>query len=48
MDDADLTFNWLEVNGQHAFVRDEGERHDPVLARQSLGLALDLFQQRLT
>ena len=47
LEDADVTFSWLEVNGQHAFIRDEGPRYDPELARQCLGLVLDLFGRRL-
>jgi carboxymethylenebutenolidase len=47
MDDAELTFSWHEVNGQHAFIRDEGHRYDPELARQCIGLVLDLFHRRL-
>ncbi len=27
-------FTWYEVNGQHAFMRDEGPRYDPELALQ--------------
>jgi carboxymethylenebutenolidase len=37
----------VEVNGQHAFGRDEGPRYDPELARQCLGHVLDLFHRRL-
>jgi carboxymethylenebutenolidase len=47
MDDAELTFAWHEVNGQHAFIRDEGHRYDPALARQCMGLVLELFHRRL-
>lgn len=47
MSDADVNFTWHEVNGQHAFVRDEGHRYDPVLAGQCLGMALELFHRRL-
>lgn len=47
MEDAGLRFSWHEVNGQHAFIRDEGHRYDPELARQCLGLVLDLFARRL-
>jgi carboxymethylenebutenolidase len=47
MDDAELHFNWVEVNAQHAFLRDEGHRYDPELARLCLGFALDLFHRRL-
>jgi carboxymethylenebutenolidase len=46
-DDAELDFTWHEVNGQHAFIRDEGHRYDPELARQCTGLVLDLFHRRL-
>jgi carboxymethylenebutenolidase len=48
LEDAGVTFSWVEVNGQHAFIRDEGPRHDPELARQCLGLVLDLFRRRLS
>ena len=47
LEDAGRTFSWHEVNGQHAFVRDEGPRYDAELARQVTGLALDLFRRRL-
>jgi len=47
MADADLRFTWAEFNGQHAFMRDEGPRYDPELARQCYGLALDLFKRKL-
>lgn len=39
--------NWHEVNGAHAFLRDEGVRYDPDLARSMFGLALDLFHRTL-
>ncbi len=44
---AGVKFQWLEVNGQHAFLRDEGPRYDPVLARLCLNFALELFHRRL-
>jgi carboxymethylenebutenolidase len=44
---AGLTFNWHEFNGQHAFLRDEGHRYDPALARLSHHLVLDLFERNL-
>jgi carboxymethylenebutenolidase len=47
MADAELHFTWHEFNGQHAFMRDEGARYDPELARQCYGLALELFQRKL-
>ena len=47
LEDAGTRFSWLEVNGQHAFGRDEGHRYDPELARQCFGHVLDLFHRRL-
>lgn len=47
LEDAGTRFSWVEVNGQHAFGRDEGHRYDPELARQCLGHVLDLFHRRL-
>ncbi|WP_229797566.1 dienelactone hydrolase family protein [Jeongeupia chitinilytica] len=41
--DAGLDFTWHEFNGQHAFMRDEGERYDAQLALTGYRLALDLF-----
>jgi carboxymethylenebutenolidase len=41
--DAGLSFTWHEFNGQHAFMRDEGERYDPQLAHTGYQLALALF-----
>ena len=45
--EAKLTFTWHEFNGQHAFMRDEGERYDPELALLGYELALKLFQRKL-
>lgn len=47
LNDAGVTFTWHEFNGQHAFMRDEGARYDPVLARLGMDLALELFHRRL-
>jgi carboxymethylenebutenolidase len=44
---AGTRFTWHEFNGAHAFLRDEGPRHDPALARLCWGLALELFHRRL-
>lgn len=46
--DAGVNFTWHEWNGQHAFLRDEGPRYDPVLAQRGYTLAIELFQRRLT
>lgn len=45
--DANLSFTWHEFNGQHAFMRDEGERYDPQLAATGYQLALQLFSNTL-
>ena len=42
-----LRYSWHEVNGAHAFMRDEGPRYDPELAFQLYGITLDFFQRRL-
>ena len=44
---AGTTFTWHEFNGQHAYLRDEGPRYDPELARTCHGLALGLFHRKL-
>ena len=43
-----LDYHWLEVNAQHAFMRDEGERYDPELALQMYTLARHFFQRCLS
>jgi carboxymethylenebutenolidase len=40
-------FSWHEVNGAHAFMRDEGLRYDPELAYSLYGLVFDLFHRKL-
>lgn len=45
--DNAVRFTWLEVNAQHAFMRDEGERYDPVLALQMYQQAVAFFHRTL-
>jgi carboxymethylenebutenolidase len=45
--EANLDFTWHEVNGQHAFLRDEGPRYDPALALASYRMVFDLFGRKL-
>jgi len=45
--EAGVHFTWHEFNGQHAFLRDEGPRYDPALARTCLGMVIDLFKRKL-
>jgi carboxymethylenebutenolidase len=47
MNDADITLQWHEFNGAHAFLRDEGPRYDPALARLAWTLILELLGRRL-
>jgi carboxymethylenebutenolidase len=47
LNEVGARLNWHEVNGAHAFLRDQGIRYDPELARSMLGLALDLFHRTL-
>jgi len=47
MSDAGTWFTWHELNGQHAFMRDEGYRYDPELAHLCYKLVLSLFCRKL-
>lgn len=42
-----VNYNWLEVNAQHAFMRDEGARYDPQLALKMYYTAIDFFNRTL-
>lgn len=46
---AGVNHQWLEVNGQHAFMRDENSfgRYDGELALTTYGLAIKLLNNRL-
>lgn len=48
LEEAQVSFQWLEVNGAHAFMRDEGYRYDPGLAHLCYSFAFDLFHRNLT
>jgi len=50
LDDAGVNYGWIEVNAQHAFIRDEMSkgRYDPALTRCCMTFALDLFHRVLT
>jgi carboxymethylenebutenolidase len=48
LDEVGANFQWLEVNGAHAFMRDEGYRYDPALAYLCQGMMLEVFHRRLT
>ena len=42
------SFQWIEFNGLHAFLRDEGPRYDPVLARLCLSSRSNCFTAGFT
>jgi len=45
LQEAGVSFDWHEVNAEHAFMRDEGERYDPALALWVYQRARELFWQ---
>ncbi|NKF49260.1 dienelactone hydrolase family protein [Shewanella sp. WXL01] len=47
LEKVEANFSWLEVNAQHAFMRDEGDRYDPALALQMYQQAVSFFQRTL-
>jgi carboxymethylenebutenolidase len=47
LNEAGLRFSWHEVNGAHAFMRDEGPRYDPELALALYNLVFAFFHRRL-
>lgn len=47
MNDAGVTLQWHEFNGAHAFLRDEGPRYDPALARLAFAVVLELLSRKL-
>src|SRR3954468_7377089 len=47
LEETNVKFQWLEVNGAHAFMRDEGYRYDPALAHLCYSVAFDLFHRNL-
>jgi carboxymethylenebutenolidase len=47
LNELGLRLSWHEVNGAHAFMRDEGPRYDPELAYSLYGIVLAFFQRKL-
>lgn len=45
--DGNVHFTWHELNGAHAFLRDEGYRYDPALALSCQQMAISLFKRKL-
>ena len=48
LEEANVNFQWIEVNGAHAFMRDEGYRYDPALAYRCYGWMFELLHRTLT
>jgi carboxymethylenebutenolidase len=48
LEEVGATFQWIEVNAQHAFLRDEGPRYDPALVGLCYEFVFELFHRRLT
>ncbi|MBT1444273.1 dienelactone hydrolase family protein [Shewanella sp. JM162201] len=47
LEDAGTNYSWLEVNAEHAFMRDGDARHDPALALEMYQKAIALFKRTL-
>lgn len=47
LSEAGVQFQWHEFNAAHAFMRDEGPRYDPAVARICYDMTLELFHRRL-
>ncbi len=47
LEDADLDFEWHEFNAAHAFLRDEGTRYNPALARVAMALLLRFLREKI-
>ena len=47
LNELNTRLNWHEVNGAHAFLRDEGPRYDPEHAHTMMTLVFDFFHRRL-
>lgn len=47
LEEVGASYEWHEVEAQHAFLRDEGPRYDPALFLQAMGWTLALFNRAL-
>jgi carboxymethylenebutenolidase len=47
LDKVDADYEWHEFNAAHAFLRDEGPRYNPALARVCMDLVLRFFSEKL-
>ncbi len=47
LNELNTRLNWHEVNGAHAFLRDEGLRYDPEHAHNMMSLVFSFFHRKL-
>lgn len=47
LEEVGANYRWIEVNAAHAFLRDEGPRYDPALARVCYEFVFELFHRKL-
>ncbi|HXH15601.1 MAG TPA: dienelactone hydrolase family protein [Sphingomonas sp.] len=47
LEETSISYEWHELNAQHAFLRDEGPRYDPALFLQSIALTLAFYRRSL-
>lgn len=47
LEDAGVDFEWHEFNAAHAFLRDEGTRYNPALARLAMALLLRFLAEKI-
>ena len=47
LDEVGANYQWIEVNGAHAFIGDEGYRYDPALEHQLKSMMLAVFHRKL-
>lgn len=48
LEDAGVDFEWHEFNAAHAFLRDEGVRYNPALARVAMSLLLRFLSEKIS
>jgi carboxymethylenebutenolidase len=48
LEDAGVDFEWHEFNAAHAFLRDEGVRYNPALARVAMALLLRFLAEKIS
>jgi carboxymethylenebutenolidase len=47
LNEVGVRMSWIEVNGAHAFLRDEGPRYDPELAQSLMQVVFNFLHRRL-